>query len=141
MSPLLAAARRLRCAAASQPATAPPLPFDRSDVINPSTAGPCIPPASRPATAHVFSRPHHQAGHGHPRLHAQVGFGDLRAQPRGGEDALDIGPRVSVPAVKFQPVVDAFRGPDGVLEREDQTSRPARNAPAAAVTTGSRSPK
>ena len=44
----------------------------------------------------------------------------MRAQPRGGEDPLDIGARVGVPAVEFQAVVDAFRGPDGVLEREDQ---------------------
>ena len=44
----------------------------------------------------------------------------MRAQPRGGEDPLDIGPRVSISPVKFEPVVDAFRGSDGVLEREDQ---------------------
>jgi hypothetical protein len=58
------------------------------------------------------------------RFRPQVGVGDFGPQPGSSEDPFDVGARVAVAAVPFQPVVDAGGGRDGVFEREDE--EPAR---------------
>ena len=96
---------------------APPAPYTRSRG-DPLIPAPCA--WAHALRAFAFAARTTRPATGMPDSMRRSASSDVRAQPRCGEDPLDIGPRVSIPAVKFEPVVDAFRGSGGMLEREDQ---------------------